>query len=288
VPVPSPGKYLAISTHSLPSVVSPDYINAGHLSLRRGKFTEALLRAVWNECPGPWTITRAAGKSKMQLTPAEMDAAKVDHEEQSALIFVLGGSKIRCRDSMGGTNASIEECLELRSTAEFDILPAVVMNSNVPHFKHGDLVLHLWGWQCDWSVGALINASWSVPFGGSGYNLTDRDAKVEEVLEQAGLNATNETMRSRMSRNCIVQDHEKAYMMAALDSQIGAVEFAQMEEARGHKVETDLVRDAIFAAGDRGSAVSAGAALASMRALQPATELPERAESLPSNGAVVA
>jgi len=264
--VPSPGKYLAISTHSLPSVVSPDYINAGHLSLRRGKYTDGLLRAVWEACPSPWTITRAKGKSKVALTAAEMDAAKVDHEEQSALIFVLGGSKLGCRESMGGTNTSIEECLTLRSTTEYDILPAVVMNSNVPHFKHGDLVLHLWGWQCDWSIGALLNSSWLVPFGGTAYNTTDRDIKIREVLVQAGLNPGNDTMRARMSHNCIVQDHEKAYIMTTLDAQIGA-----MEVARGHKVESDLVRDAVFAAGSRAEP-RARAALASSRVLQPALD----------------
>ena len=36
--------------------------------------------------------------------------------------------------------------------------PAVAMNSNLPHFKHGDLLLHLWGWQCDWSIGEFVRS----------------------------------------------------------------------------------------------------------------------------------
>ena len=91
----------------------------------------------------PWTITDKGGSFK----PSQMDANKVDHEEQSAIIFVLGGSRSECRDSMGGTPELDNQCLLLNSTPTYDILPAVVMNQNVPHWKEGDLVLHLWAWQ---------------------------------------------------------------------------------------------------------------------------------------------
>ena len=76
-----------------------------------------------------------------------MDAHKVDQEEQSAIIFVLGGSRDECRTSMGGTPELDNSCLLLNSTPTYDILPAKVMNQNVPSWKDGDLVLHLWGFQ---------------------------------------------------------------------------------------------------------------------------------------------
>jgi len=239
LPVPSAGKYLAVSTHSLPSAVAPDYINAGHLALRRGNYTEELLRTVWATCPVPWTITYTGTRGPPPFNATQLDRAKVDHEEQAALIFVMGGSKSECRDSMGGSSASDQNCLLLHSTPEYDILPAPVMNGNVPHFKTGDLVLHLWGWQCDWSIGALINASWEVPVGGSGYNLTDRKLQIAEVLEQAGKDPRNASLEKRMSDTCIVQDHEKAYIMTVLDAPIGSLNAAK---ATGHPDGSDLIR----------------------------------------------
>ena len=69
--------------------VWPDYVNAGHLSLRNGSYTENLLSAVWAECPSPWTITRTLLKT--HSTQSEQDEAKVGEYSDAWRLNSRGG-----------------------------------------------------------------------------------------------------------------------------------------------------------------------------------------------------
>ena len=60
-----------------------------------------------------------------------------------------------------------------------------------------------------------------------------------QVLEQAGKDPRNASLEKSMSDTCIVQDHEKAYIMTVLDAPIGSLNAAK---ATGHPDGSDLIR----------------------------------------------
>eukprot|EP00966_Prymnesium_polylepis_P287177 6633422-Prymnesium_polylepis.1 len=224
LPVPSPGKFFAVSTHNNPGervLEEVDYMNAGHLSFAAGELSIDFLKEVWALCPSPWTVSQDVSNETVQPGPPSYArlSASVDHEEQSAIIFVLGGMKPQCRGFMGGSPAWDHECLLLNSTSLYDIHPASVMNQNVEQFHTGDLVLHFWGWVCGPTLNALLSPSWHLKFGAGGYNVSTRMKMLKKAMPHETATVINASRDS-----CELQDHDKAYLMMTIDSQVGSAD----------------------------------------------------------------
>eukprot|EP00966_Prymnesium_polylepis_P331645 7387226-Prymnesium_polylepis.1 len=97
----------------------------------------------------------------------------MDHDEQAALQFVMGGKRDECSQVLSAANG----CLVLNSTANFDIVPGDVMNTGIFDYKPGvTLVLHFWEFQCNIAVyEALQNySSWLHSHNASKHNTTNK------------------------------------------------------------------------------------------------------------------
>ena len=57
------------------------------------------------------------------------------------------------------------------------------------------------------------------------YNMSERRGKIAEPAK------SDITQQNYISHNCIIQDHEKAYIMMTLDAQMGAVDVARGGDA---------------------------------------------------------
>eukprot|EP00966_Prymnesium_polylepis_P259376 5991069-Prymnesium_polylepis.1 len=71
IPLPSGSKGISISTHNAAGSAykgeEPDYINAGHLSLRKNAWSMELLRDVWSACQSPWVLNNKNERSRRAI-----------------------------------------------------------------------------------------------------------------------------------------------------------------------------------------------------------------------------
>jgi hypothetical protein len=152
LPLPSTGRFLAISTHNNPGSHytdagqpshNADFPNAGHFALTSGTAAETFLQRVWATCPSPWSVGVSCANETFNATSHHLNG-RAEGDEQAAIIFVLGGERSECADHLDCRNG----CLHLTSTSDYDILPAAAMNQNLEDFTRGDFLVHFWEYQC--------------------------------------------------------------------------------------------------------------------------------------------